>query len=136
MTQINPYLNFNGQCREAMTFYQACLGGELMLHKIAESLMAAQMPSEAGAHILRGSLKKDGVVIMMGSDIMGAHLRQGNSVTLCLNCGSDEELNLFFDKLAAGGQVRFPPHQSLWGSTFGELVDKFGISWMINYSKN
>jgi PhnB protein len=136
MTLINPYLNFNGQCREAMTFYQACLGGELLLQKIAESPMAAQMPSEAGAQILRGSLKKEGILLIMGSDMIGSHLRAGNSVTLCLNCSSDEELTLFFERLSAGGQIRFPPHQSLWGSTFGELTDKFGISWVINYSKN
>ena len=49
MTNINAYLNFNGQCREAMTFYQQCLGGELVMQKISESPMAARVPSETGA---------------------------------------------------------------------------------------
>lgn len=136
MTQLIAYLYFRGQCREALTFYQKCLGGELYMQKVAESPMAAQMPSEAGANILHGTLTKDGTVIVMGSDMRGAQLKPGNTIGLCLNCGSDEEIHGFFDKLAAGGQVIMPLHQSFWGGTYGELTDKFGISWMLNHIKN
>ena len=64
MTQINAYLNFNGNTREAMSFYQQCLGGELVMQKISESPMAAQMPSEMGPKILHSSLTKNGLVLM------------------------------------------------------------------------
>ncbi|HLZ85923.1 MAG TPA: VOC family protein [Puia sp.] len=135
-TQLHAYLNFNGRCREAMTFYQQCLGGDLVLQKIAESPMAAQMPSEAGANILHSSLTRNGVLLMMGSDMMGANLKQGNSVVLCLDCSSDEEINTFFKKLSAGGEIKMPLHQSFWGPTYGELTDKFGMLWMFSYRKN
>jgi len=134
--QLNAYLNFNGRCREAMTFYQQCLGGELSMQKIAESPMAAQLSSEAAAHILHGTLTRNGVLLMMGSDRMDGDLQQGNSVVLCLNCSGDEEINTFFRNLSAGGHVRLPLHQSFRGSTYGELTDKFGILWIINYTKN
>src|ERR1700748_666652 len=134
-TQLNAYLNFNGQCREAMTFYQQCLGGELTLQKIAESPMAAQMPSEAGANILHSSLTRKGVLLLRGSDMMGANIKTGNSVGLCLHCSSDAEINTFFDRLAAGGEIKMPLHQSFWGSTYGELTDKYGMNWMFNYTK-
>jgi PhnB protein len=136
MTQINAYLNFNGQCREALTFYKECLGGDLYLQKISESPMAAQMPSEAGPNILHGCLTRNGAVMLMGSDMMGNALRPGNVVVLCLNCSSDEEINDFFTRLSVGGQVKTPLHQSFWGATFGELTDKFGLLWMFNYTKN
>ena len=135
MTQINAYLNFNGKCREAMTFYQQCLGGELVMQKISESPMAAQMPSEMGPKILHSSLTNDGIVLM-ASDMMGNNIVNGNSVTLCMNCGSAEEINSFFNSLSSGGKIIEPLHQSFWGATFGVLTDKFGISWMFNYSKN
>jgi PhnB protein len=135
MTQINAYLNFNGQCREALTFYKECLSGDLYLQKISESPMAAQMPSEAGPNILHGSLTRNGTVMLMGSDMMGNALRPGNSIVLCLNCSSDEEINDFFTRLSAGGQVKMPLHQSFWGATYGELTDKFGLLWMLNYTK-
>ena len=135
MTQINAYLNFNGKTREAMTFYQQCLGGELVLQKISESPMAAQMPSEMGPKILHSSLTNNGIVLM-ASDMMGQKVISGNSISLCMNCSSDEEINSFFTNLAAGGKVNDPLHQSFWGSTFGSLTDKFGVTWIFNYSKN
>lgn len=134
MTQINAYLNFNGRCREALTFYKECLGGELVMQKIAESPMAAQLPSEMGNHILHGSLTKDGI-LLMGSDIRVNGLVPGNNVTLCLNCRYDE-ISKYFDKLAAGGHVTTPLHQTFWGATYGELTDKFGMHWMLNCSRN
>ncbi len=134
-TQLNPYLTFNGKCREAMTFYQKCLGGELVIQKISESPMAAQMPSEAGANILHSSLTS-GPVVLMGSDMMGENKVRGNDFFLCLNFTSDEEINACFAKLSDGGKVKMGLHQTFWGATYGELTDKFGINWALNYSKN
>jgi PhnB protein len=136
MTQLIPYLNFNGQCREALLFYQECLDGELELQKVAESPMAAKMPSEKGPLILHGALSRNGYSLLMGSDMIGSALHAGNSIMLCLNCSSDQEINTVFNRLSAGGQVKVPLHQSFWGATFGELRDKFGMDWMLNYSRN
>ncbi|HET6252825.1 MAG TPA: VOC family protein [Puia sp.] len=136
MAQLNPYLNFNGQCREALTFYQGCLEGDLELQKVAESPMAAKMPSEKGPLILYGALAKNGSTLLMGSDMIGNNLQPGNSVSLCLNCSSDQEINTLFTRLSSGGQVKVPLHQSFWGATFGEVKDKFGITWMLNYTRN
>ena len=135
-TQLNPYLNFNGRCREAMTFYQQCLGGELVMQKIAESPMATQLSSEASANILRSTLTRNGVLLLMGSDIVGTQLQHGNSIALCLTCSSDEEISRIFTSLSAGGEVRLPLHQSFWGSTCAELTDKFGMLWMLTHTKN
>jgi PhnB protein len=136
MTHLNPYLNFNGQCRNALTFYQECLEGQLELQKVAESPMAAKMPSEKGPLILHGALSKNGHTLLMGSDMIGSALQTGNSIMLCLNCSSDQEINTIFDRLSAGGHVKTPLHQSFWGATYGELKDKFGMDWMLNYTRN
>ena len=135
MTHIAAYLNFDGKCREAMTFYHECLGGELTMQKVSESPMAAQLPSELSAGILHSTLTRDNIVLM-GSDMLGAKLVNGNAISLCLNCSSDEEINDFFDKLASGGNVKMPLHQTFWGATYGELTDKFGMNWMFNHMKN
>lgn len=135
MTYINAYLNFNGQTREAMTFYKECLGGELVMQKISESPMAARMPSEMGARILHSSLTKENLVLM-ASDMMGNNIVKGNSVALCVNCSSDEEITTFFSNLSKDGKIVEPLHQSFWGAIFGTLTDKFGVTWIFNYSKN
>ena len=135
MTQIISYLNFNGRTREAMSFYHQCLGGELVMQKIAESPMAAQMPSEMGARILHSSLTNDGIVLM-ASDMLGEKVATGNNVALCINCSTEEEINSFFNNLAVGGTIQDTLQQTFWGATFGKLTDKFGVNWMFNYSKN
>lgn len=134
MTSINAYLNFNGVAREAMQFYQQCLGGELVMQKLAESPMAARMPSEMGNKILHSSLTNQHM-ILMASDMLGRNTIAGNNVMLCINCSSEEEINSFFTQLSAGGKIHDPLQQSFWGATFGKLTDKFGIHWMLNYSK-
>lgn len=98
--------------------------------------MAAKMPSEKGPLILHGALYKAGAVLLLASDMIGDNLRPGNAVNLCLNCTTDQEIHTFFDRLSVGGQVKVPLHQSFWGATFGEIKDKFGINWMLNYSRN
>jgi PhnB protein len=134
-THLNPYLTFNGKCREAMTFYQQCFGGDLMLQKISESPMAAKMPSEMGPHIMHSCLT-NGALVLMGSDLSRGTPVRGNDFTLCLNCSSDEEINNFFEKLSAGGEVKMGLHQTFWGATYGELTDKYGFCWALNYAKN
>ncbi|WP_080055345.1 VOC family protein [Spirosoma aerolatum] len=135
MTQINPYLNFNGNCREAMTFYRECLGGELNLQTIGESPIGDQMPDEIKERILHAGLTKDGNLLLMGSDMMGSGLIVGNSVTLSINCRSEKDIHQFFSKLAEGGQIRDPLSDMFWGALFGSLTDKFGLSWVLNCNR-
>jgi PhnB protein len=134
MPKLNPYLNFNGDCREAMHFYQQCFGGELMMQKLSESPMGVQRPSAEGSRILHSTLTKEELV-MMGSDMIGEKLSKGNGVGLCLNCKADDEIRLYFSKLSDGAVIITPLHQTFWGATYGELIDKFGMYWMLSYSK-
>ena len=133
-TQINSYITFNGNCREAMTFYRDCLGGELILQKIAESPMAAQMPSEMGAKILHSSLMNEEIVLM-ASDMCDKNSLEGSKIKLCVECSNEEEIELFFTKLSLGGNIKTPLHQTFWGAMYGELTDKFGMDWMFNFVK-
>jgi PhnB protein len=130
-TSLVPYLNFNGQCREAMTFYQQCLGGKLIFQKISESPMAAQMPAGMESNILHSSLSNDHI-LLMASDIIGQGLKAGNAIGLCLQGNSENEIHTFFKNLSTGGQVKMELHRTFWGATYGELTDKYGINWMFN----
>lgn len=105
------------------------------MQRIAESPMAAQMPSEMGSKILHSSLVNDGFVLM-ASDMIGERTTKGNTITLCIHCSNAEEINSFFDKLAKDGKIVEPLHQTFWGATFGKLTDRFGIHWMFNCTKN
>jgi len=135
MTQLNTYLRFNGNCREAMNFYKSCLGGELTLQTVAESPIAAQLPPEAGNNVMHATLTK-GSLALAGSDMAPDEgLKRGNHMVLMLNCSSAEEIQTFFEKLSTGGQLLMPLQTEFWGDTFGMLTDKFGNEWMLNYAK-
>ncbi|WP_439584794.1 VOC family protein [Dyadobacter bucti] len=135
MTQINPYLTFSGQCREAMHFYQECLGGELSLQTIGDSPMAAQWPAAVQKNILHASLTNNGIVLL-GSDVRDSDVvLSGGNISLSINCSSEEEINRFFTNLSEGGNVTHPLHDFFAGK-IGTLTDKFKIDWMFYYTKN
>jgi PhnB protein len=136
MTQINAYLHFNGNCREAMTFYKDCLNAELSLQKIEGSPLEAQCPASMKNSIMHASLTK-GSLLLMGSDMIGPDgFIKGNNIALSLNCSSEDEINTFFSRLSEGGKIIDPLKVQFWGAMFGVFDDKFGIRWMLNYDKN
>ena len=136
MTQINSYLTFGGNCREAMTFYKNCLGGELTLQTIGESPLADNMPPQMQQGILHATLTK-GTLVLMASDMVGENgLTKGNAVSLMLNCSSENEIKTFYNSLSAGGQATHPLENSFWGALFGDLTDKFGNHWLLHFDKN
>ncbi|MEP7285186.1 MAG: VOC family protein [Chloroflexota bacterium] len=133
MAQLVPYLAFEGNCREAMTFYADCLGGKLTIQTFGEAPMAAGMPKEAQQNVMHSSLEKDGFMLM-GADMMEpATSVHNNTVSLCLVCSSKDETETLFSKLSAGGNVTHPLKEEFFG-TFGDFTDKYGFSWMVQYS--
>lgn len=135
MAQINAYIRFNGNCREAMTFYKECLGGELTMQEIEGSPIEPHMPADAKKNILHATLIKDNL-ILLASDMYGPEgLQRGNSISLCLDCNSEEEIYRYYDKLSAGGLATHPLEDAFWGGKFGDLIDRYGNSWLLNYAK-
>jgi len=136
MGQINAYLTFNGNCREAMEFYKDCLGGELNMQTIGESPLADKMPVQMKECILHASLTKGSMVIMATDCVPESGLLKGNSVSLCLDCSSEDEIKKSYEKLSSGGSQDHPIEDTFWGALFGDLTDKFGNHWLLNYTKN
>ncbi|MDX2048562.1 MAG: VOC family protein [Chitinophagaceae bacterium] len=136
MAQINSYLTFNGNCREAMVFYKECLGGELMLQTIGESPMADKMTEQMKESILHSTLSKGDLVIMASDMVSDKGLIKGNSVSLMLNCSSEKEIRNYYEKLSAGGEATHPLENTFWGALFGDLTDKYGNHWLLHFQKN
>ena len=135
-THINSYLTFNGNCREAMTFYKECLGGDLFVQTVGESPLSDKMPAQMKECILHATLTK-GALVLMGSDMVDEKgLLKGNSVSLMLNCSSEEEIKTCFEKLSSGGKKDHPLEDSFWGALFGDLTDKFGNHWLLHFDKS
>jgi PhnB protein len=135
MTSINSYLTFNGNCREAMTFYQRCLGGELSFQTIGESPLSDKMPLQMKESILHATLINGSLVIMASDMASEKGIIKGNSVSLMLNCSSEKEIRTYYKKLSSGGNADHPLEDTFWGAIFGDLTDKYGNHWLLNYTK-
>ncbi len=136
MTFIHTYLTFNGNCREAMTFYKECLGGELMLQTIGESPVSAEIPAFMKPFILHSSLTKGNLVLTASDMVPESGLTAGNTVSLLLDCNTEEEARTFYARLSADGIATHPLESTFWGALFGGLTDKFGLHWLINFEGN
>ena len=134
MSKVHAYIGFDGNCQEAMTFYQSALGGELDVQFVAESPAAAQMPVEMGPKVIHSSLTHEGFVLMASDMMSSTDLQRSQSVSLMLECHSAEEIERLFDQLGRGGHVTQPLTASFWGSTFGQLTDQYGIHWLFDHT--
>jgi PhnB protein len=135
LTQLNVYLTFNGNCREAMTFYQECLGGELSFQTIGESPLSEKMPEQMKKYILHSTLIKGNFILMASDMVDEKGLTRGNAVSLMLNCVSETDIKTFYEKLAEGGEATHPLEDAFYGALMGDLTDKFGNHWILNFNK-
>jgi Uncharacterized protein conserved in bacteria len=131
MKEITPYLNFDGNCKQAMEFYSKCLGGELYTMTFAEG--KAKVPAGAENRLLHARLKKGSTMIMASDLPPGMKYEPGTNVALSLNCDSAEEADTLFASLSAGGKITMPIQKTFWALRFGGFIDQFGTNWMINY---
>ncbi len=133
MKQLNTYLMFDGNCREAMKFYEKCLGGELHLVKFSET--PGDAPKEGGDRIMHARLAKGAAVLMASDTMPGMPLQRGNNFSIAVDCESVEETDKLFNALAEKGKITMPPQETFWAARFGMLMDQFGINWMLNFER-
>ena len=130
-TSLNAYISFTGNAREAITFYQTVFGGTVTIHTFQE-YGAAQDPADA-EKVMHGMLAGDNGISFMAADTpSGMEHSTGSRISMCLDGNDEATLSDYFEKLADGGTVTVPLEKAQWGDTFGMLIDKFGITWMVN----
>ena len=124
---------FDGNAKEAMEFYKSVFGGELTIHNYGD---AAPDP-EVKDKIMHANLDNGEVMFMASDDCLPDHeFVAGNNIHMSLVGTDEEKLNDYFNKLSEGGEVKLKLEKQMWGDIYGELTDKFGIQWMINFHKS
>jgi len=99
----------------------------------------ANVPPTVKDKVMHASLPIGKDNILMATDAceeMGFNLKQGNNYYVCISTDSREEADKLFNGLAEGGKVNMPLADMFWGAYYGDLTDKFGIQWMVNYQKH
>ncbi|WP_417580518.1 VOC family protein [Pelagibacterium sp.] len=128
---IIPYLNFAGDCREAMSFYQSVLGGDLELTAHKDTPSSAHVPAEMQNQIMHASLTwRDGT--LFASDAPMAQANSFSGVYLSIHPESIADAERMFTALKEGGNVEMPLEETFWAKRFGMLHDRWGVKWMFN----
>ena len=132
-SRLNPYLNFPGNTKEAMEFYESVFGGTLVVNTFGE--YGEQNPDLADK-VMHAMLETDRGFTLMASDPPpGMEVQPGNNISISLSGDDDDELRGYWDKLSASGNVQMPLEKQMWGDTFGMCSDKFGLVWLVNIAE-
>jgi PhnB protein len=133
-SRLNPYLNFPGNTKEAMEFYESVFGGTLVVNTFGE--YGEQNP-EVADKVMHAMLETDRGFTLMASDpAPGMEVKPGNNISISLSGDDNDELRGYWDKLSAGGTVQMPLEKQMWGDTFGMVSDKFGLAWLVNIAES
>jgi PhnB protein len=132
-SRLNPYLNFPGNAREALEFYQGVFGGSLKISTYGE--FGAPDPATAD-QIMHGQLEThSGYTLMCGDTPPGMEHTSGDNISVSLSGDDADELRGYWQQLAEGGEVSVPLEKQMWGDEFGMCTDRFGVPWMVNIAQ-
>ena len=129
--KLTPFLLFDGNCAEAMAFYQSCLGGELTIVKLGDTPMGRDATPEQQRKVTYSQLKSESVEFSATDWLHPTRApRQGNTVAVYLRAEDDGELREAFDKLAVGADLALLDDlRDMPFGTYGHLADRFGVHW-------
>ncbi len=130
--KLVPYLAFNGQCEEALTFYRDCMNGQTArIHYYSNDQdIGMEIPEHMVGQAMHMAVTV-GEDTIMGSDHFEPVSMDGN-ITMNIEFSQVDELESVFEALSDGGKVTTPLEDTFWNARFGAFTDKFGIKWMLN----
>jgi len=132
---IDVYINFNGNCREAVEFYAQAFGTEepqFMTFGEAPADPDYPLPDEAKNLIMHTRLNISGSTVMFSDVFPNMPFTAGNNISLSVGLDDMDRLKSLFRQLKEGGKVDMELQETFWSKCYGSVTDKFGIGWQFN----
>jgi len=134
MESITPYLFFHGNCEEAINFYKKAFNAEIVgIQRFGDASMP--VGDDYKDKIMHAELKIGSTSVMFSDGAPHKEITPGDNVHLNISFTDETNLRLTWGKLSNGGNVHMDLQDTFWGALFGQLEDKYGIRWMMNYQK-
>ena len=131
--KINPYLSFDGRCREAFEYYAQALGGQILfMQTYGESPMASSTSQDVHHRIMHVTLHV-GDQVLQGADAPHGQFTKPGGFCVAIQCDHTDGERVF-TALAQNGTVQMPFQSTFWAKGFGMCVDQFGTPWIVNAS--
>ena len=128
---VQPYLNFDGRCEEALEFYKTAIGAKVRMLMRWKDSPDQSMCTPDNANKVMHSQFDIGESTVMASDGRNSGKPNFHGIALSISAGSEAKADGLFAGLAAGGQVQMQLGKTFFSPRFGMLTDKFGVGWMI-----
>jgi len=132
---IHPYLVLNGNSQEAVKFYQHALDAEVLEFKTFGDMPddpEHPTPAEVKDHVLNAHLKIGNTDLMLSDTFPGQPHQLGDQITIAVNISNAEKSKEVFEKLQDGGNVIMELQPTFWSPSYGQVTDKFGITWQVS----
>ncbi|MDG0876273.1 VOC family protein [Paenibacillus thiaminolyticus] len=132
---VDAYLNFNGNCREAVEFYADVFGTDkpqIMTFGDTPPHPDFTLPEEAKHLVMHARLTILGSNVMFSDVFPGMPFTVGNNISLAIVSENEDDLQTFFDKLKVGGKVVMELQETFWSKRYGQVEDRFGVLWQLN----
>lgn len=133
---VDVYLVFNGNCREAVEFYAKVFKTEapqIMTFGESPPNPEYQLPEEAKNRVMHARLTIDGSNVMFSDTFPGQPFVEGNNITLALISKNIDDIKSWYEQLKDGGTIGMELQETFWSKLYGQVTDKFGIHWQLNY---
>ena len=133
MNPLNPYVFFDGDCAEAMHFYERVFKTQLEIIMHASEAPGAK-PLSAGKQspVMHARLPIYGGSLMASDWMADRPFERKQGFYVSLICPDLKEARRVFDAFAEGGQVNMPFEKTFWAEGFGMVIDRYGTPWMVN----
>ncbi len=134
---IQAYLNFNGNCKEAVEFYAQVFDSTPKMMTFGDMPESPDYPltEDMKKLVMHANLDICGNQIMFSDVLPGHPFIPGNNINIALSSNDTAQLTAWFDKLAQGGQVVMPVGETFFSKLYGFVIDQFGIGWQVNYAE-
>jgi PhnB protein len=131
--KLIPYFNMEGNAREAIQFYEQAIGAEVLT--IITYGDMPEMPNtftdDLKNLVAHAKLRVGESELMFSDAPTGSSIPKGKQVTICITTNNVEKSKRFFEALRKDGQVNMPFEETPFSPGFGDVTDKFGVSFQI-----
>ncbi|MDV0446728.1 hypothetical protein MsAg5_05800 [Methanosarcinaceae archaeon Ag5] len=131
---LQAFINFNGNCREAVEFYAKTFGVEKQQMMTFGDMPNPDFPmdDDVKKRIVYTFLNIDGHNLMFSDTMPGMPFVAGNNISLTYGSTDKKRIEKLFNDLKAGGKVEMELQKTFWSESYGMVTDKFGIQWQLS----
>ena len=135
--KINCYMNFDGNCAEALMFYGRVFEVSPTIMTFGDMPENPDFPlnEEMKKLVAHGRLDIEGNELMFSDVVPGMSFIRGNNISVSVTINDKEKVTEWFEGLSEGGLIEMPLEQTMWSPLYGSLIDQFGIGWQVNYGE-